>query len=100
MEESVFRSAYDLNVSARVFANPEGGSLNGGGELLELRIPMTIEGLQRDAPGHPRYYAILDSVEYDDEFPWPIAADGQAYSLIRDNPSGPGYRAIGSDCRF
>ena len=94
VEESVFRSAYDLNVSARVFANPEGGSLNGGGELLELRIPMTIEGLQRDAPGHPRYYAILDSVEYDDEFPWPVAADGQGYSLIRDNPSGPGYRAI------
>ena len=93
VEESVFRSAYDVDVSVRVFADPEGGSLNGGGELIELRIPITIEGLQRDAPGHPRYYSILDLVEYDDEFPWPVAADGLGYSLIRNNPLGPGHRA-------
>ena len=93
VDESVFRKAYDVDASTRIFGDPEGGSLNGGGELLELRIPITIEELQRDAPGHPRYYAILDSVEYDDEFPWPVAADGLGYSLIRIDPSGPGYRA-------
>jgi hypothetical protein len=93
VEESLFRKAYDVDASVRIFGDTEGGSLNGGGELLELRIPITIEGLQRDAPGHPRYYAILDSVEYDDEFPWPVAADGLGYSLIRNNSLGPGYRA-------
>ena len=76
-----------------IFADIEAGSLDGGGERIEIRLPITIEGFQRDAPGYPRYYAILDSVEYDDELPWPVEADGQGYSLVRNHLNSSGYRA-------
>ena len=91
--EEEFRSAYDIENDVKVFGDPEAGSLDGGGERIELRLPLTIEGFQRDAPGYPRYYAILDSLDYDDESPWPVEADGQGYSLIRKELNGSGYKA-------
>ena len=83
----------DVNDNARVFADPNAGSLDGGGERIELRLPITIEKFQRDAPGYPRYYAVLDSLDYDDESPWPVEADGQGYSLVRKETNGPSYQA-------
>ena len=91
--EEEFRSAYDIENGVKVFADPEAGSLDGGGERIELRLPLTIEGFQRDALGYPRYYAILDALEYDDESPWPVEADGQGYSLVRKELNGAGYKA-------
>ena len=91
--EAQFRAAYNTGDDVTVFADIEAGSLDGGGERIEIRLPITIEGFQRDAPGYPRYYAILDSVEYDDELPWPVEADGQGYSLVRSHLNGSGYRA-------
>ena len=91
--EEEFRSAYDIENGVKVFADPEAGSLDGGGERIELRLPLTIEGFQRDALGYPRYYAILDALEYNDESPWPVEADGQGYSLVRKELNGAGYKA-------
>ena len=42
VSETVFRAAYDVDPAARVFADIQGGGLNGGGERLELRMPVTI----------------------------------------------------------
>jgi hypothetical protein len=89
--ETVFRAAYDVDPDARVFADAQGGGLNGGGELIELRMPVTIEGFQRDNPGHPRYYFAVDEVEYDDDAPWPAQADGLGYSLQKLDITRSGY---------
>ena len=91
--EADFRAAYDVDDNDMVFADPNAGSLDGGGERIELRLPLTIEGFQRDAPGYPRYYAVLDSLDYDDESPWPVEADGQGYSLVRKSNTGSSYQA-------
>ena len=93
VQEADFRAAYDLDDNVRIFADADAGSLDGGGERIELRLPLTIEGFQRDAPGYPRYYAVLDFLNYDDESPWPIEADGQGYSLVRKVTNGPSYQA-------
>ncbi|MEW6157565.1 MAG: lamin tail domain-containing protein [Verrucomicrobiota bacterium] len=53
-----------------------GGNLSNGGERLVLR----------DANGR-----ILSSVDYDDQLPWPLEADGSGYSLERTglDPDAP-----------
>ncbi|WP_367389662.1 lamin tail domain-containing protein [Lewinella sp. LCG006] len=60
-----------------------GGSLSNGGELLKLL----------DATG-----AVVDSVDFDDSFPWPTAADGGGASLVlcdfnSDNNDGANWAA-------
>ena len=91
ISETAFRAAYDVDPAARVFADAQGGGLNGGGELIELRMPVTVEGFQRDDPGHPRYYFTVDEVEYDDDAPWPTEADGLGYSLQKVDLQLSGY---------
>lgn len=91
VSETVFRAAYDVDPAARVFADIQGGGLNGGGERLELRMPVTIDGAKRDDPGYPRYYFTVDEVEYDDDAPWPAQADGLGYSLEKQDLSSSGY---------
>jgi len=55
-------------IRARVFG-PYPGALSNGGERLKVRD---------DGPGHP---AIVDSLVYDNDAPWPRRADGFGYSL-------------------
>jgi len=40
--------------------------------------------------GKPRNYIRIDQVNYDDESPWPVGADGQGQSLTRVNPAAYG----------
>ncbi len=94
--EAAFRAAYNVDPAARVFADPLGGGLSGGGELIELRLPVTIDSESREVPTNtasPRYYRVLDEVCYDDDPPWPTAADGRGYSLVRVDEAASGYDA-------
>jgi hypothetical protein len=91
ISETAFRAAYDVDPAARVFADEEGGGLNGGGELIELQMPVTIEGAKRNNPGYPRYYYTIDEVQYDDDSPWPTEADGLGYSLKKVDLEASGY---------
>ncbi len=56
---------------ARVLG-PFTGSLNNGGDVIELR----------DELGAQKLY-----LEYDNRAPWPVAADGSGHSLVLVNPS-------------
>jgi len=87
-----FRAAYSVDPAVKVFSgSPDGGSLSGGGELIELRMPITIDGLQRDSVGYPRYYTVIDEVCYDDDAPWPTGADGPGRSIVKIDETQPGY---------
>jgi hypothetical protein len=55
--------------------------LSNDGELLELSKPGNT-----DLSG-TRYYILVDSVRYDDTFPWPATPDGDGQSLGRLNVS-------------
>ncbi|MFP6873268.1 MAG: lamin tail domain-containing protein [Verrucomicrobiales bacterium] len=94
ISEAAFRAAYDVDSGARVFADTQGGGLNGGGELIELRMPVTIGGFQRNDPGHPRYYYTVDEVHYDDDSPWPSEADGSGYSLQKVDLDESGFDSL------
>lgn len=90
--EAEFRAAYSVDAAVKVFSgSPDGGSLSGGGELIELRMPITIDGVQRDEIGYPRYYTVIDEVCYDDDAPWPTGADGSGRSIVKINETQPGY---------
>jgi hypothetical protein len=97
ISEAAFRAAYDVDSGARVFADTEGGGLSGGGELIELRMPVTIEGFQRNDPGHPRYYYTVDEVHYDDDSPWPSETDGSGYSLKKVDLDESGFDSLNWD---
>lgn len=93
--EALFRASYDVDPAAVVFADAMGGGLSGGGELLELRLPITIDNESRPVPTNVasgRYYTVIDEVCYDDDEPWPVEADGLGYSLVRISPAD-GYEA-------
>jgi hypothetical protein len=64
------------------FANDT--SLSNGGEKVRL----CRAGDQ--SYGKPRNYIRIDQVNYDDESPWPVSADGQGHSLTRINPAAYG----------
>jgi hypothetical protein len=57
------------------------GSLASEGETVQLGMPGDQEYMQ------DRYYIRQDRVNYDDELPWPIEADGSGKSLGRINPA-------------
>ena len=60
------------------------GSLNSDGEKLELSMPGDQEWLK------DRYYIRRERVNYDDDYPWPAAADGTGKSLTRIDPTAYG----------
>ncbi|MBN1846627.1 MAG: lamin tail domain-containing protein [Sedimentisphaerales bacterium] len=90
----------DLAAFTSVFSSPPdgvqvlewgsgGGSLNNGGEKLELQIPGTP---QEPAP---LPYIRLDRVNYDDQAPWPTDPDGSdIHVLSRKVPDQYGNDAI------
>ncbi len=58
---------------------PYDGKLDNGGEEIEIRIPGDQEY------GQERYWIPIESIDYDDEVPWPTSADGDGDSLRRIN---------------
>lgn len=73
------RSKYALPASLPIFG-PYAGVLQGRGETLQLQRPGTPE-----TNGLP--YITVDEVTYDDQSPWPSAADGSGASLQRIHPA-------------
>ena len=78
-DPSVFRVANGIASSLKVFG-PVGGAIDNGGERLELLRP--------DSPTEKNGeivvpMIVVDAVEFDDEDPWPVSADGQGPSLER-----------------
>ncbi|MFC1739678.1 lamin tail domain-containing protein, partial [Planctomycetota bacterium] len=53
-----------------------GGKLDNGGEEIMIGMPGELDGGERQ-------YISIETIEYDDESPWPIEADGDGLSLNR-----------------
>ena len=83
-----FRSVYGLATNVPLLG-PYAGALDNGGETVRLLRP--------DSPPaeEPGYYPLMteDEVRYDDEFPWPLAADAGGASLARRFPAAWGSDA-------
>jgi hypothetical protein len=57
------------------------GQLKNSSEILSILKPIPV----KTDTGVRYAYASLESVEYDDDVPWPAAADGDGYALQRKN---------------
>ncbi|MDG2385534.1 MAG: Ig-like domain-containing protein [Pirellulaceae bacterium] len=75
-KRDAFRDIHGMNPNA-VLIGPYSGVLDNGGERLELERP---EDLQQLGLG----FVLVDRVVYEDDSPWPTAADGQGKSLHRN----------------
>ncbi len=73
--EAAFRSQYGIPPQVEVFG-PYQGNLSNGGETVHLSRPEA-------GPEGPLAYVPVDQVRYDDEWPWPVAPDGEGASLER-----------------
>ncbi len=62
-----------------VYAGEFNGSLENGGELIELVDPVN---------------AVVDAVDYDDRAPWPENADGRGGSIERRCPDAAGNQSL------
>lgn len=69
-----FRSLFD-RVDARLVGDFQ-DNLHDDGETLVLRDTLN---------------SVIETVSYHDQVPWPVAADGQGFSLQRICPDAPGY---------
>ena len=83
IEPDVFRSTYAITNTIRIFG-PFSGDLNNGGESVKLYFPDEPE-LSGFVPP-----ILADRVKYEDNLPWPEAADNDGPSLERVNPSAYG----------
>ncbi len=75
-----FRARYP-NLGATPLVGPYSGKLDNGGGAVRLLRPDT------PPPDDPTYvpHLIEDEVNYNDSSPWPAAADGAGYSLVRQS---------------
>jgi len=95
-DEAAFRAQYGIPAGVGVFG-PYLGNLSNGGETVRLSRPETD-------PDVTLAYVPVDAVRYDDEWPWPVAPDGQGASLERmdvhlfgnDRRNWQGYHVGGS----
>ncbi len=74
-DPEAFRAEYHLPASTAI-VGPFAGSLQDGGERLELQRP-------EFAGTNGWLHAVIDSLRYNDRAPWPPAADGGGASLQR-----------------
>ncbi|HYV32370.1 MAG TPA: lamin tail domain-containing protein, partial [Candidatus Binatia bacterium] len=81
-----FRNKYALAGNVPIFG-PYAGKLNNGADDVKLERPDTPE-----ATVVP--YILVDRVEYQDQAPWPVGADGIGASLQRIHPSQYGNDPI------
>jgi len=78
-----FRQSYGLNTDL-VILGPWLKSLNNSGDTVRLRAPNSVE-----ADGTLGRY-VVDEVTFDDQLPWPFAADGLGGSLERTDSTSFG----------
>lgn len=76
-----FNSTYPNVPGGTVILQWADGSLDNGGEKLQLSMPGDLEYEQ------DRYYIRVDRVVYDDETPWSPQADGTGQSLTHIRPT-------------
>jgi len=86
-DPAAFGAAYAAPVSVTVLG-PYDGQLSNGGEKLEISMPGDVDDLGE------RQYIRIDRVNYDDEAPWPIEADGGGSSLSRVAPADYGNDVV------
>ncbi len=72
---AAFRNRYSLPPALRIFG-PYSGHLDNSGQNLEILRPIA------PAAG-PAPYVLVDQVQYQDQSPWPVGADGSGFSLHR-----------------
>jgi hypothetical protein len=73
----IFKSIMKLHAEVQVFNF--NGQLKNSSEILSIQKPVFVE---KDTAIHYAYVN-LESVEYNDEAPWPSKADGEGYALQR-----------------
>lgn len=83
IDPSLFRAKYAVSTNVPVFG-PYAGVLQDGGERLTLQKPD-----KPNVDGTIPYIAV-DEVRYNDRTPWPVAADGDGFSLRRLIPGAYG----------
>ncbi len=79
MTTQAFRQTFQVPDEVQIFNFS--GSLSNGGEkiaVMKPAMPMPVSGYGSYVP-----YIAVDQVDYDDEYPWPVQADGEGQSLIR-----------------
>ena len=79
---AAFRAKYGVTPQTQIFG-PYNGKLDNAGGRIELKKPGVPV-----SDGVP--YILVDQIEYDDDAPWPAAADGGGPSLQRVNESAYG----------
>ena len=75
---SAFRDYYTIGAGVEI-VGPFVGNLDNGGETIRIERP------DESPPAEPEFIPRLleDEVIYDDDLPWPVAADGHGQSLHR-----------------
>ncbi len=71
-QAAAFRATHSASDTTKLLG-PYNGTLDNGGERIELQRPVT------SGDG----FVLVDRVRYDDTAPWPVSADGQGMSLQR-----------------
>ncbi len=78
VDAATYLASHPVPAGVQVFG-PITGALSNAGERLVLQRPGTPETTPE--PFVP--YITVESVQYDDEFPWPDSADGDGPALLR-----------------
>jgi hypothetical protein len=79
-----FRASWGIATNVIVLG-PWSNSLNNGGDTIRLRVPNSPE-----PPSNLAARYVMDEVTYNDQLPWPLAADGLGGSLERTDPTAWG----------
>ena len=85
---AAFRARYGVGTNAAILG-PYQGRLDNSAASLRLFKPGEPE-LSASTNGVKVPKIIVDAVEYSDEWPWPVAADGIGHSLQRNNSADYG----------
>jgi hypothetical protein len=78
-----FAAEYSVPAGTRIY-QWDSGSLDNGGETLEISMPGDVNNLGE------RQYIRIDRVDYSDDAPWPTGPDGDGTALARINESAYG----------
>jgi hypothetical protein len=85
-EVETFRQSYGLSTNLLILG-PWLKALNNAGDTVRLRAPNTVE--EDGTVGR----FVVDEVTYQDQLPWPLAADGLGGALERTDPQSYGNTA-------
>lgn len=77
IDPETFRAKYSVPAGVGIYG-PYAGTLSNGGELIRIEEPD-----EPDLDGTVPYFS-NEYVNYKDDEPWPVEADGEGLSLVRD----------------